>query len=61
MHGAAMPRKPTLYLWMSVAAAMAMLFDIARGPAGQGYLRPVLLALVSAGSLLLSALTWQDR
>ena len=56
-----MPRKPTLYLWMGVAAAMAVLFDIARGVAGQGYLRPVLLALISAGSLLLSAITWQDR
>jgi hypothetical protein len=46
---------------MGVAAAMAVLFDIARGVVGQGYLRPVLLTLISAGSLLLSAITWQDR
>lgn len=53
-----MPGTPVLYLYMGVAAAMAALFDVA---AGNGQLRAVLLALVAAGSLLLSALTWQDR
>jgi len=53
-----MPGKPMLYLYMGVAAAMAALFDVA---AGSAQLRAALLALVAAESLLLSALTWQDR
>lgn len=53
--------KPAVYLALGVVAAMAALTDIAGGGFPEhGYLRLLLLAFISGGSISLSALTWEE-
>lgn len=57
-----MPRRPILDLALGVLATMAALVSIAAGdPQHFSYARLVLLAIIAAGSISLSALTWHDR
>ena len=51
---------PALYLALGIVAAMAALTDIAGGFPEHGYLRLLLLAFISGGSISLSALTWEE-